>query len=139
MLKNLQTHKDGRYEWTSVDTGRGVKFTLDYWKDARRRGIYVSAYPVECAPRTDVQGKPFTQEIIEITDGFSVLVLPLERKSPKSLVGFAEFIDAELPEIARVFLKFGRESAQIPLKFHIERWRTIHVQDTAKVLEGLRR
>lgn len=138
-MKNfVERNNGGGYEYISVETGHGAIISAYYYKDGNPRGIVMTCNRVELRTETG-HGEPYAVKTTELCTGIYLHVLPLQRKSPKSLVAFAEFIDAELPEIARTFLEGSRGLAQVEIASHIERWRTIHTQDTAKVLGGLRR
>lgn len=126
------------FRYISTEMGSGILIDAYYYKDGTPRGLFLSVHQCEQKLETG-HGVPYTSLVVEITSGFLRSVLPLERKSPKSLGAFAGFMDEHLPEIARKFVDEGKSAANVLAYELIDAWRTIHVQDTAKVLEGLRR
>lgn len=139
-MKNFtEMHRDGGgYEYHSVETGNGAVISTYYYKDGNPRGIVMTCNRMELRQETG-HGTTYTVKTVELGSGVYLHVLPLQRSSPKSLVAFAAFMDEELPAVAETFLVSGRDEARHELTRLIEYWRALHTQETAKVLEGIRR
>ena len=92
-MTNLQPHRSD-YRYRTGDTGHVIEVEVDYRKDARQRGIYISIRPIEL--------KDGCMSFV-LMSGYTIFLAPLQRASPKVLAQWAEIMDPIVPALAEAF------------------------------------
>lgn len=95
-MEHLQLKHDGTYRYRTADIGNVITLEIYYYKadNPNRRGV-----SVQVRPETIEDGRISTV----LLSGFSVFALQMARKNDKLVAGVAAKLDAQAPEIARLF------------------------------------
>lgn len=90
---NLQLHKDG-FRYRTGEAGEVIEVEVTYYKNMRRRGVYVSIRPITLSDG-------FISYVL--TSGTNTLAMELARSTPKKVLLVAQTIDPVAAELAQLF------------------------------------
>lgn len=90
---NLQPHKDG-FRYRTGEAGEVIEVEVTYYKNMRRRGVYVSIRPITLSDG-------FISYVL--TSGTNTLAMELARSTPKKVLLVAQTIDPVAAELAQLF------------------------------------
>lgn len=117
-MVNFTLRRD-EYRWATCQTKgleigqkvSGTEVRVYYMKGTRARGVFVSVGPKEWE-RTQYGHC----ESFGLLSGMTMLVMPLERKNDKRVLGVAVMLDAHVLAIAEAYITGGKEKAGVLIR-----------------------